>query len=150
MTHSSVSRFLFSKSFSSLILLAIIVTLPLSLEAQEVPSSEKLVAMQLETSRLSEGWIRLFDGHTLTGWQSAGKANWRVENGAITVNEGEVGLLLTTSTWKNYELQFEFQSAHTPEDGNGGPGLVWCLVPHDAEFSGVAGRRPSHSPPPRP
>jgi hypothetical protein len=107
MTHSSVSRFLFSKSISLLCLLA---TLPPYLEAQEVPSSEKLVAMQLEMSRLSEGWIRLFDGHTLTGWQPAGKADWRVENGTITVNEGEVGLLLTTSTWKNYELQFEFQS----------------------------------------
>lgn len=81
-----------------------------SLTAQEPISVDQLVASQLEPQRLKEGWIRLFDGQTLTGWQAAGKANWKVKDGTIEVDEGEVGLLVTTSQWHNYELEFEFQS----------------------------------------
>lgn len=78
--------------------------------AQEPLAVDALVSMQLETSQLREGWIRLFDGQSLVGWEAAGQANWRVKDGAIEVSEGEVGLLVTTSLWHNYELQFEFQS----------------------------------------
>lgn len=85
--------------------------------AEEPIAAEKLIAMQLETSDLREGWIRLFDGHSLLGWEAAGKANWQVKDGAIEVSEGEVGLLVTKSLWDNYELRFEYQSDASTNSG---------------------------------
>ena len=62
-------------------------------------------------------WISLFDGKTLDGWTDAGKANWRVEDGAITVNEGEIGLLIHKDTYKNFELELEFKAAKGANSG---------------------------------
>jgi hypothetical protein len=53
----------------------------------------------------------LFNGKTLKGWTNAGNANWRVEDGAITVDEGEAGLLVHEDTYENYELKLEFKAA---------------------------------------
>jgi len=78
--------------------------------AQDPIDAQRLVAQQLSAEQLREGWIRLFDGQTLTGWEAAASANWKVQDGTIHVSEGDVGLLITTSRWHNYELQFEFQS----------------------------------------
>lgn len=108
LTHSSYCRNLFS-------IFGITATLCLGswaspTSAQETISVDQLVAMQLDADNLKGGWIRLFDGQSLTGWEAAGKANWQVKDGTIEVSEGEVGLLVTTSRWHNYELQFEFQS----------------------------------------
>lgn len=64
----------------------------------------------LDEDMLSNGWIRLFDGSTLYGWVSECDANWNVENGAITVSEGDVGLLRTVTTFTNYQLLLEFKS----------------------------------------
>ena len=33
------------------------------------------------------GWVQLFDGKTLDGWDQVGKANWRVEDGAIVADK---------------------------------------------------------------
>lgn len=102
-----------SRSFMSHLLVVMFVAciaLGDNLRGQSAVNVESIVGLQLEPARLSEGWIRLFDGQTLTGWEAAGKANWSVKDGTIEVSEGDVGLLVTTSRWQNYELQFEFQS----------------------------------------
>lgn len=74
----------------------------------------------------SEGWILLFDGETLNGWRGIGRDVvpehlWKVENGTIrTVGSGEVasiadgqpadgGDLMTTGTFDNFELYFEWK-----------------------------------------
>ncbi len=74
----------------------------------------------------SEGWILLFDGETLKGWRGVGKDVvpehlWKVENGTIrNVGSGEVasiadgqpadgGDLMTTGTFDNFELYFEWK-----------------------------------------
>lgn len=77
--------------------------------AQDVVPAAALEKMTLDPNRLREGWLRLFDGHSLTGWQAAGEANWQVVDGTIQVSEGDASLLVTTSVWENYEFQFEFQ-----------------------------------------
>lgn len=73
---------------------------------------------------LAQGWISLFDGETLFGWTAASEANWRIEDGTIVVDEGEQGLLCTTTQFSDYVFHVEFRSApgtnsgiflHTPQ-----------------------------------
>ncbi|MCC9641193.1 DUF1080 domain-containing protein [Rhodopirellula sp. JC740] len=72
-------------------------------------SAEKLLASRLPIERTTEGWVRLFDGHTLFGWVIGGKANWRVEDQAIVADDGENCLLATSTVWSDYELELQFQ-----------------------------------------
>ena len=72
---------------------------------------------ELTESQAAEGWIQLFDGETLFGWKPANKANWRVEEGAIVVDEGEKGLLCTTTQFGNYVLHLDFRSAKGTNSG---------------------------------
>jgi len=73
-------------------------------------SSVTDVPRLLTDEELADGWISLFDGQTLFGWQAASAANWHVEEGAIVVNDGPPGLLCTTSTFGDYVLKVEFRS----------------------------------------
>ena len=69
---------------------------------------EGLLASRLSAEELAMGWIRLFDGQSLTGWRDAGKADWRVENGEILANSGDPGLLVTEVRFGDYELELEY------------------------------------------
>lgn len=57
-------------------------------------------------------WRSLFNGRDLTGWQALGSARWRVEDGVIVGGqEGDPsrsGLLATTESFKDFELELEF------------------------------------------
>lgn len=86
---------------------------PVSYEA----TAEQLLAARLPADEAAEGWIRLFDGHTLFGWEIAGDANFRVEEGAIVVDSGEQCLLCTSVPWQDYELVVEFKAG--PETNSG-------------------------------
>ena len=91
--------------------------------APERPSESNAVKAVAEAPRLlsadelQEGWISLFDGSTLFGWQRATDANWRVENGAIVVDQGELGLLCTKTQFANYVLRLDFRSAPGTNSG---------------------------------
>ncbi len=82
----------------------------------------------LTTDELAEGWILLFDGTTLYGWEPASKANWSVSDGAICVSEGEPGLLVTTSEFSDYLLRLEFRH---PAETNSGVFLRTPVRPTD-------------------
>ena len=99
----------------------------------EPPAEMELAAAQLLAQRLPpeqarQGWIRLFDGQTLFGWEIASDANWRVEEGAIVVDSGEAGLLCTSTEWHDYELTLEFLA---DPDTNSGVFLRTPLRPSD-------------------
>ncbi len=79
---------------------------PRNTESQE-PSLELATLSEKE---LADGWISLFDGQTLFGWKPHCEANFRVENGTIVVDEGDVGLLCTTTEFDNYVLQVDFRA----------------------------------------
>jgi len=79
---------------------------PLVFEA----TAEKLLSQRLSADEASQGWVRLFDGHTLFGWEMASAANWRVEDNSIIVDSGEAGLLCTSVGWADFELKLEFMS----------------------------------------
>ncbi|HOZ48332.1 MAG TPA: DUF1080 domain-containing protein [Candidatus Hydrogenedentes bacterium] len=53
-----------------------------------------------------EGWIDLFDGETLFGWQQLGNLEWQVENGAMACKHvrGAAGWIATTSVFADFEL----------------------------------------------
>ncbi|HRX77757.1 MAG TPA: DUF1080 domain-containing protein [Pirellulaceae bacterium] len=66
---------------------------------------------------LAQGWISLFDGETLFGWTAANEANWRVEDSTIVVDQGEQGLLCTTTQFSDYVFHVEFRSAAGTNSG---------------------------------
>lgn len=72
---------------------------------------------QLTAEQIAEGWIKLFDGETLFGWTPTGKANWKVEEGAIAVSEGDEGFLMTNSEFGDYEMHVEFKAPATTNSG---------------------------------
>ncbi|MBA3481653.1 MAG: DUF1080 domain-containing protein [Pirellulales bacterium] len=72
---------------------------------------------QLTPEQIADGWISLFDGESLFGWQPTSDANWKVEDGAITVSEGEQGFLATSAEFADYELHVEFKAPPTTNSG---------------------------------
>lgn len=86
------------------------------LDAQEAaPVADSSVI--LTDAQLADGWISLFDGKTLYGWKAASNANFRVEDGAIVADEGDAGLLRTTSQFSDFELHVEFAATATTNSG---------------------------------
>lgn len=81
------------------------------------PSAFEFVAPSLTEQELREGWISLFDGRTLYGWDVPDTANWRVEGGEIVVDTGEVGLMTTPFEFSDFEFRCDF---HLEEGGNSG------------------------------
>ena len=74
------------------------------------------------------GWITLFDGKSLDGWDQVGESNWRVEDGAIVVDKmagKEAGYLVSKNSYKNFVVRVEFW----PSD-NANSGIYFrCLDP---------------------
>ncbi|MEX2188394.1 MAG: DUF1080 domain-containing protein [Pirellulales bacterium] len=71
----------------------------------------------MTAEEIADGWVLLFDGETLFGWEAASKANWQVADGAIVVTSGEPGLLNTTSRFADYVLKLDFRSAKGTNSG---------------------------------
>jgi len=71
----------------------------------------------LTQKEIDEGWILLFDGETVFGWQPVGTAKWSVENGVIVTGPGMSGWLRSGSQFADYVLKLEFR---THEKGNSG------------------------------
>jgi hypothetical protein len=74
------------------------------------------------------GWIQLFDGETLFGWQPTGSAEWRIENGTVRTDGEKPGFLMTTGEFADYELSLEFLAE---EETNSGVFLRTPLEPTD-------------------
>lgn len=122
-------------------------------------TGEDLLAQRLPADEAAAGWVRLFDGHTLFGWEITGGANWRVEEGTIVVDGGERCFLCTSLPWQDYELSLEFKAGPKtnsgvflrtplqPEDPK-----IDCyevnIAPDDNAFptAGVVGRQKSEQP----
>ena len=63
---------------------------------------------ELTKEQIRDGWILLFDGETLFGWQPTSEANWQVVDGAIRASEGTAGFLVTTTRFADYQLHVDF------------------------------------------
>ena len=71
----------------------------------------------LSQDEIAAGWISLFDGQSLFGWQAHSKADWQVQDGAIAVTAGDPGLLCTTVPFADYELHVEFRADSQTNSG---------------------------------
>ena len=73
-----------------------------------------------EAASQDAGWVTLFDGKSLDGWDQVGESNWRVEDGAIVVDKmagKDAGYLVTKNSYKNFVVRIEFWSS---DDANSG------------------------------
>jgi 3-keto-disaccharide hydrolase len=78
-----------------------------------VGAEPKLLPQKL----LDEGWISLFDGETLFGWQPTGDAKWEVADGEVRTKGEKSGFLMTTTEWADYELHAEFKAGGKTNSG---------------------------------
>ena len=90
-------------------------------------------AQRLSPEEITDGWISLFDGETLFGWQAnndpeAGGTNWSVQDGVITADRGEQGLLVTRVPFADFELRCDYRLAR---GGNSGIFLRTTFRPMD-------------------
>ena len=77
----------------------------------------EFVAPPLTADEIKQGWISLFDGKSLFGWDVPTISNWHVEDNAIVVDSGEKSLLLTPYDLDDFELRCDF---HLSAGGNSG------------------------------
>ena len=74
------------------------------------------------------GWVTLFDGKSLDGWDQVGESNWRIEDGAIVVDKmagKDPGYLVSKKPYKNFIVRAEFWPS---DDANSGI-YFRCLDP---------------------
>lgn len=90
---------------------------PAAKESVETSQSFRFVKPELTEEELRAGWISLFDGSTLFGWDVPATSNWHVEDGCIVADSGERSLLLTPFTFGDFELRCDF---HLAKGGNSG------------------------------
>jgi len=82
-----------------------------------------IVAISFGASAADTGWISLFNGKDLTGWQNARDAKaenkWKAEDGTLTnTATGHDGNdIATVEKFKDFELKIEYK---TVKDGNSG------------------------------
>ena len=66
------------------------------------------------------GWITLFDGRTLDGWETIGGGGWSAADGVLKAAGTGKGWIGTTRTFRDYELELEYR---IQPGGNGGVAL---------------------------
>ncbi len=54
----------------------------------------------------AEGWIALFDGESLFGWDTAGDAEWTASDGSLRCRDGAGGMAFTSTIFQDFELTF--------------------------------------------
>lgn len=97
-----------------------------------------LMAASCSTARHEgPGWRPLFDGKTLEGWQSAGSARWRVEDGVLVGGQDgdprRSGTIATQARFQDFELYLEFK---IDEHGKYNSGIYLRNDPGSAGRSG--------------
>jgi hypothetical protein len=83
-----------------------------------------------------EGFVRLFDGKTLDGWELLGKKGdgYYVADGMIVCAKGGGGNLLTKKTYANFILRFEFK---LDPASNNGVGIRAPLTDKQVAYEGM-------------
>ena len=82
--------------------------------------SEDDTLAEAAPAKSDTGFVSLFNGTDLSGWQVHGTERWYVEDGLLVCESGpdaEYGYLATEQTYKNFVLELEFKQA---ADGNSG------------------------------
>jgi hypothetical protein len=64
----------------------------------------------LTPKEIADGWILLFDGETTFGWKATNESRWTIAEGMLAPQAKTTGVLVTTSTFNDYELSLEYQA----------------------------------------
>jgi hypothetical protein len=62
------------------------------------------------------GWVALFDGRSLDGFERVGDANWRLDDGSVVATKG-TGFLVTKKTYADFEIRAEFWADDNANSG---------------------------------
>ena len=58
------------------------------------------------TSAQEAGWVTLFDGSRLDGWNKVGDSNWRLAEGAVQADKG-TGFLVSQMPYGDFQMRVE-------------------------------------------
>ncbi|MCA9230423.1 MAG: DUF1080 domain-containing protein [Planctomycetales bacterium] len=89
----------------------------LTLISNSSTAAEDAAPNQLTPEQIRDGWISLFDGETLFGWQPTSDVDWQVADGEIRATQGKMGILATTSQFADYQLHVEFKAGSATNSG---------------------------------
>lgn len=85
---------------------------------------------------VADGWISLFDGHSLAGWMQEQGARWTVSGGAIVGGAGDDGWLRSERQFGDFSLKIQFKNA---PNGNSGVFLRATKASNTSDPSNPAG-----------
>jgi hypothetical protein len=100
-----------------LLTLCLVLSLAAAARAADAPKPSTLTPKEIE-----QGWILLWDGETTYGWRSPNDSQWTILNGMLAPQADKPGLLVTTSPFRDYQLEFDFQK----KSGSNAVVLVGC------------------------
>ncbi len=107
----------------------------MSIKLMPIKLMAAILAAGLAAPAAEPGFVSLFDGKTLDGWQIVGQkgSGYVVENGLLVCPADGGGNLFTTKEYANFILGFEFRLF---EGSNNGIGIRAPLA-GDAAYSGM-------------
>lgn len=102
--------------------------------AQTTDNTSQTASDAMQGNDQGTGWVRLFDGSSLSGWHSYGQSApgsaWKIDNGAIHLDAASKksyqtnggGDLVTDAEYTNYDLKLEWRISP-----NGNSGIILNL-----------------------
>ena len=79
------------------------------------------------------GWVPLFNGRDLAGWEIHGEEKWTVQGGAIVGEtvQGKYGYLATEKSFRDFDLRLRFKA-----EGGGNSGVFFRSRMREEDFPG--------------
>ncbi len=75
--------------------------------------------ISLTAEEAQHGWVMLFDGKTVFGWNADPGTKWRVEDGVLIGEGDRPGWIRTNASFGYYELHCEFRGGRMTVGGSG-------------------------------
>src|SRR5262245_22269804 len=82
------------------------------LQAAETPKPNSLTPQEI-----ADGWVLLFDGETLLGWNTEGEVT--VRNGVLTIGGSKPASAVTTSEFGYCKVAFDIRPSQEPPSREG-------------------------------
>ncbi|MCC7155707.1 MAG: DUF1080 domain-containing protein [Bryobacterales bacterium] len=102
----------------------------------------RVVVFFLALACFAQSPISLFDGKSLNGWHSTGRARWSVEDGDLVGRQGpagEAGDIFTDGMWADFDLELEWKMKFP-----GNSGIWFRFVSPEEAYQADIIDEPSH------
>jgi hypothetical protein len=87
-------------------------------------SSAPAKSASAKSAQANKGWVTLFDGTSLDGWNPIGDANWKLADGVVQADKGN-GFLVSKNSYGDFQIRAEFWD---DDDANSGV-FIRCSDP---------------------